>query len=232
MISNNKWNSCPINDPMRRFISLGKPIQTSGSNFYPLMKFHCVRPVQKTKTVWHYLLGLAIVGLAFSGMSMGLAFRKPLLDESVSCLAAIALFIVDDLFCLGSLLPFELYIVFLPFLDWVLYKDKPNFHKDQTSRNWMEYNYLGMAPKDRPYECTLDPGDVIYFPNMVSAYKRTCTCTCTCSGRLTFCLSNLTMMVVCASTQWWHATINLDPYTAFVSTFTQEHLFVRDQFHE
>jgi hypothetical protein len=24
---------------------------------------------------------------------------------------------------------------------------------------------------------------------------------------------------------WWHATLNLDDYTAFVSTFTQEHLF-------
>ena len=23
--------------------------------------------------------------------------------------------------------------------------------------------------------------------------------------------------------RYWHATINLDPYTAFVSTFTQEH---------
>jgi quercetin dioxygenase-like cupin family protein len=23
--------------------------------------------------------------------------------------------------------------------------------------------------------------------------------------------------------RYWHATINIDPYTAFVSTFTQEH---------
>ena len=26
--------------------------------------------------------------------------------------------------------------------------------------------------------------------------------------------------------RYWHATINLDPYTAFVSTFTQEHRLV------
>ena len=77
---------------------------------------------------------------------------------------------------------------------WVLYKDKPEFHKDQTSRNWMEYNYVAMDPDERPYECTLEPGDLVYFPDM-----------------------------------YWHATINLDPFTAFVSTFTQEHLFVNDE---
>ena len=75
-----------------------------------------------------------------------------------------------------------------------MYKDKPEFHKDQTSRNWMEYNYVAMDPDERPYECTLEPGDLVYFPDM-----------------------------------YWHATINLDPFTAFVSTFTQEHLFVNDE---
>lgn len=74
---------------------------------------------------------------------------------------------------------------------WVLQKEKPDFHPDQTSRNWMEYTYSAMAPEERPLECTLDVGDLLYFPDM-----------------------------------WFHATINLDPYTAFVSTFTQEHLFV------
>ena len=65
------------------------------------------------------------------------------------------------------------------------------YHKDQSSRYWMEYVYP-FLPKDireqNYYECTLDPGDVIYFPN-----------------------------------HWWHATINLDRYTAFISTFTNEH---------
>ena len=42
---------------------------------------------------------------------------------------------------------------------------------------------------DMPWECTLNPGDLIYFPD-----------------------------------QWHHATINLSPYTVFVSTFTTEHI--------
>jgi hypothetical protein len=75
---------------------------------------------------------------------------------------------------------------------WILQEDKPDFHPNQTSRNWMEYTYTVMLVKDRPLECTLEPGDILYFPDM-----------------------------------WYHATINLDPYTAFVSTFTQEHLFVK-----
>lgn len=77
---------------------------------------------------------------------------------------------------------------------WVLYpfEDQPAFHPDQTSLNWMHYNYPSFEQlEDRPLECTLDPGDLIYFPDM-----------------------------------WWHATINVDDYTAFVSTFTQEHLFL------
>jgi hypothetical protein len=72
---------------------------------------------------------------------------------------------------------------------WVLYPDKPRFDANQTSRYWMEHVYTSLSMDKLPYECTLDPGDLIYFPN-----------------------------------QWYHATINLDPYTAFVSTFTTEHL--------
>lgn len=74
---------------------------------------------------------------------------------------------------------------------WVLQETEPEFHPDQTSYNWMYYNYSVMKESERPMECTLHPGDMVYFPNM-----------------------------------WWHATINLDEYTAFISTFTQEHLFV------
>jgi ribosomal protein L16 Arg81 hydroxylase len=56
----------------------------------------------------------------------------------------------------------------------------------------MYYNYsIIKSIEDRPLECTLSSGDILYFPNM-----------------------------------WWHATVNVDDYTAFVSTFTQEHLFV------
>lgn len=76
---------------------------------------------------------------------------------------------------------------------WILYsnKNEPKFHPDQTSLNWMHYNYTAFEKMDdMPLECTLYPGDIIYFPDM-----------------------------------WWHATINIDDYTAFVSTFTQEHVF-------
>jgi dipeptidase E len=75
---------------------------------------------------------------------------------------------------------------------WVLSKDRPDFHPDQTSYHWMYYNYSAMeTTNERPLECTLFPGDIVYFPDM-----------------------------------WWHATINLDDYTAFISTFVQEHLYV------
>jgi len=76
---------------------------------------------------------------------------------------------------------------------WVLYPPTTathvgNFSKDQSSRQWMEYVYPTLPRSRRPVECTLDPGDLIYFPD-----------------------------------EWWHATINLDPYTAFISSFTTEH---------
>jgi len=78
---------------------------------------------------------------------------------------------------------------------WILYPEnqKPEFHPDYTSRHWMEYTYKTLDQKSLPFECTLEPGDIIYFP-----------------------------------TEWWHATINLDPYTSFVSTFTTEHDYFLD----
>ena len=71
---------------------------------------------------------------------------------------------------------------------WILYPPDrpPPYHKDQSSRQWMETAYFVANPP--PMECTLNPGDLIYFPD-----------------------------------QWWHATINLDPYTVFISSFTTEH---------
>ena len=79
---------------------------------------------------------------------------------------------------------------------------KPVYDPDYTSRYWMEETYtkmLGRTKGDgeeeerkgrRPYECTLLPGEMIYFPD-----------------------------------KWHHATINLDAFTVFVSTFTTEHGF-------
>jgi Cupin-like domain len=68
----------------------------------------------------------------------------------------------------------------------------PIFHDaNQSTLQWMHDVYPYIEP--RPYECTLQPGQAIYFP-----------------------------------TSWWHATLNLHRYTAFISTFTTEHLHQND----
>lgn len=94
---------------------------------------------------------------------------------------------------------------------WLLYppSQPPSFDANFTSRHWMEHMYTSLVDKrdngrvnekggkeknhqenehELPWECTLYPGEMIYFPDM-----------------------------------WYHATLNLDTYTAFVSTFTTEH---------
>mmetsp|Transcript_13794 Transcript_13794/g.16750 ORF Transcript_13794/g.16750 Transcript_13794/m.16750 type:complete len:299 (+) Transcript_13794:106-1002(+) len=75
---------------------------------------------------------------------------------------------------------------------WILYPpdQKPIFDPDFTSRHWMEEIYTPLPQSKLPYECTLYPGEMVYFPD-----------------------------------KWYHATLNLDHYTAFVSTFTTEHGF-------
>lgn len=73
---------------------------------------------------------------------------------------------------------------------WVLYPpdDKPSYDPNYTSRYWMEHVYTTLSTRKRPWECTIHPREMIYFPD-----------------------------------GWHHATINLDAYTVFVSTFTTEH---------
>lgn len=50
---------------------------------------------------------------------------------------------------------------------WILYKpkDKPKYNSDYTSRFWMEEVYTSLPESKKPYECTLHPGEMIYFPN-------------------------------------------------------------------
>jgi len=88
---------------------------------------------------------------------------------------------------------------------WILYPPEfqPVYNPDFTSLHWMEYTYptlldfdsARISQRHKPFECTLYPNEMIYFPN-----------------------------------HWHHATINLDKYTAFVSTFTQEHEFMHLDF--
>ena len=40
---------------------------------------------------------------------------------------------------------------------------------------------------------------------------------------------NYTILYLHSPDMWWHATINIDDYTAFVSTFVQDHLYVERQ---
>ena len=49
---------------------------------------------------------------------------------------------------------------------WILYSfdHQPKFDPDQTSLNWMHYNYMALEKlDDMPLECTLNPGDIIYL---------------------------------------------------------------------
>ena len=64
---------------------------------------------------------------------------------------------------------------------------QPTFDPDFNARHWIEEIYPSLSLNDRPWECTLYPGEFLYFPD-----------------------------------QWHHATLNLDPYNVFVSTFTTE----------
>ena len=68
---------------------------------------------------------------------------------------------------------------------WLLTEpdNKPAYDMKRPSRHWLEYFYATYQEK-HIWECTVEPGDAIYFPNM-----------------------------------WWHTTVNLDAYTAFVSIF-------------
>ena len=54
----------------------------------------------------------------------------------------------------------------------------------------MEETYTSLPSDSLPLECTLGPGDMIYFPD-----------------------------------NWHHATLNMESYNVFVSTFTTEHGF-------
>ncbi|NWS35425.1 JMJD8 protein, partial [Polioptila caerulea] len=50
---------------------------------------------------------------------------------------------------------------------WFLYPpDKtPHFHPNETTLAWLQHTYPTLAPAQRPLECTLRPGEVLYFPD-------------------------------------------------------------------
>ncbi|NXJ16885.1 JMJD8 protein, partial [Odontophorus gujanensis] len=50
---------------------------------------------------------------------------------------------------------------------WFLYPpDKtPHFHPNETTLAWLQHTYPKLPPAERPLECTIRPGEVLYFPD-------------------------------------------------------------------
>uniref|UniRef100_A0A8B9NXG0 Jumonji domain containing 8 n=1 Tax=Apteryx owenii TaxID=8824 RepID=A0A8B9NXG0_APTOW len=50
---------------------------------------------------------------------------------------------------------------------WFLYPpDKtPHFHPNETTLAWLRHTYPTLPPGERPLECTIHPGEVLYFPD-------------------------------------------------------------------
>uniref|UniRef100_A0A8B9N0J0 Jumonji domain containing 8 n=2 Tax=Accipitrinae TaxID=8955 RepID=A0A8B9N0J0_9AVES len=50
---------------------------------------------------------------------------------------------------------------------WFLYPpDKtPHFHPNETTLAWLHRTYPALPLAERPLECTLRPGEVLYFPD-------------------------------------------------------------------
>ncbi|XP_074988921.1 jmjC domain-containing protein 8 isoform X3 [Caretta caretta] len=50
---------------------------------------------------------------------------------------------------------------------WFLYPPEktPKFHPNKTTLSWLLDTYPFLPPEDRPVECTIHPGEVLYFPD-------------------------------------------------------------------
>ncbi|KAM4656889.1 jmjC domain-containing protein 8 [Amazona ochrocephala] len=50
---------------------------------------------------------------------------------------------------------------------WFLYPPEktPHFHPNETTLAWLHHTYPTLPPAERPLECTLRPGEVLYFPD-------------------------------------------------------------------
>ncbi|XP_069762310.1 jmjC domain-containing protein 8 isoform X3 [Narcine bancroftii] len=50
---------------------------------------------------------------------------------------------------------------------WLLYPpDKtPEFHPNRTTLSWILDTYPYLSEEDKPLECTIHPGEILYFPN-------------------------------------------------------------------
>uniref|UniRef100_A0A8C8S2H9 Jumonji domain containing 8 n=1 Tax=Pelusios castaneus TaxID=367368 RepID=A0A8C8S2H9_9SAUR len=50
---------------------------------------------------------------------------------------------------------------------WFLYPPEktPEFHPNKTTLSWLLDTYPFLPPEERPVECTIHPGEVLYFPD-------------------------------------------------------------------
>ena len=49
---------------------------------------------------------------------------------------------------------------------WLLYPSKPpHYDVNATSTQWLERVYPNLTRRERPYDCTIEPGDLLYFPS-------------------------------------------------------------------
>ena len=49
---------------------------------------------------------------------------------------------------------------------WLLYPSKPpHYDVNATSTQWLERVSPKLTRRERPYDCTIEPGDLLYFPS-------------------------------------------------------------------
>lgn len=55
----------------------------------------------------------------------------------------------------------------LPPQRWFLYppEETPEFHPNKTTLAWLQDTYPALALSERPLECTIQAGEVLYFPD-------------------------------------------------------------------
>ena len=48
---------------------------------------------------------------------------------------------------------------------WLLYPERPpRFDENATSTSWLREEYPRLSRSERPHECVIHPGDLLYFP--------------------------------------------------------------------
>jgi len=48
---------------------------------------------------------------------------------------------------------------------WLFYRHRPpRFRENATSVSWLQHDYPQLRPSERPLECVIGPGDLLYFP--------------------------------------------------------------------